>query len=371
MNYLYTGARYDTTFAKTNQVDELLDVTGGNTGNLLIGDAIRRHLNIKSQFLLRNFHPSQTPQIEEEYDAIVIGASNFLREGVDLESLANIIEKINLPCIIIGLGAQSPKYGDKINVSKGTLRLMKIISERSKTLGVRGSNTAYVLDKLGIKNVNVIGCPSMFWTKEPTLKISRKPFNNCHKIAVNGSANVIAHSVDPVSATRIEHWLARLSYKDQYPYILQNELYEMKILSGEQYLPTLIHTLKRLYGMDNVSSKDFTNHIKNNMKVFFDIETWRNFISGFDLVVGTRFHGNLIGLLCGVPSILFAHDSRTSEMAEVLGIPSMDIREVTNPNLKDVYENTDFSSLETKFQHAYKNYIEFLDENKLEHTLTS
>jgi polysaccharide pyruvyl transferase WcaK-like protein len=107
------------------------------------------------------------------------------------------------------------------------------------------------------------------------------------------------------------------------------------------------------------------------MKVFFDIESWMNFISEFDIVIGTRFHGTLIGLLNNIPSILFTHDSRTREMAEVLSIPFIDVRNAENLDLKRLYEEADLVSLEVKYQYMYKHYIEFLNENKLEHILKS
>lgn len=368
MNYLYTGARFDTALAKTDDVEELLNVTGANTGNLLIGDALRRHLDIKSQFLLRGFHPNHASQIEKEYDAIVIGAANFLREGMDLGQLANIIEKIQLPCVIIGLGAQSPDYSDKINLSEGTTRLVKIISERSKFLGVRGYYTAYVLNDMGIKNVRPVGCPSMYWTQEPAMKIHKKAFRDCKKFTLNGSTNVVSHSSDMDNAQRVEHWLARLSYQHQYPYILQNELYEMKILQGTTYEPLLLSNLKKIHGLTDISSQVFEKHIKNNMRVFFDIASWMRFISEFDFVLGTRFHGTLMGLLSGVPSFLFVHDSRTREMAEFLDVPHIDIRKVGTLDLHKLYEETDLKTLDVKYQYLYKNYVEFLDENGLAHT---
>jgi transcriptional regulator len=211
----------------------------------------------------------------------------------------------------------------------------------------------------------------MYWTGKPEMKIKKKDFSSSLKVIVNGSTNVLPHSVDTDKAEQVEHWLARLSYQNESPYVLQNELYEMKVLKNEFYLPTLITTLKQLHGMTEISDRVFKKHLKNNMKVFFDIESWMNFISEFDIVIGTRFHGTLIGLLNNIPSILFTHDSRTREMAEVLSIPFIDVRNAENLDLKRLYEEADLVSLEVKYQYMYKHYIEFLNENKLEHILKS
>ena len=377
MKYFYLGAPFNTSIAKTNAVADLLDATGSNSGNLLIGDALRRHLNVGPP--VRGFSSIDVKSVEEEYDAIIIGAANFLHEKFDFGYHADFIEKIKLPTIIIGVGAQAPNYGTKINIPEGTKRFMKIISERSHSMGVRGYYTAYVLNEIGIKNVRAIGCPSLYWSRKPEIKILQKDFKDCKRIVVNGSSNVVEHSVDKKAAQKVESYLANLSYKYGYPYVLQNELDEMKIIfnekpvSGENSLVQRLkerYALRSRYGLLGVSDKDFTAFIQNNMKVFFDVEDWMNFIHNYDLVIGTRFHGTLIGLLTGVPSILLFHDSRTREMAELLNIPRVDIRSSRDLSLRKIYEDADFSALEVVYQYMYRNYKKFLNDNELEHTLS-
>ena len=47
------------------------------------------------------------------------------------------------------------------------MRLLKVISDHSRKIAVRGPFTAEACAKLGIKNVEVIGCQSMFWHRTP------------------------------------------------------------------------------------------------------------------------------------------------------------------------------------------------------------
>ena len=139
-----------------------------------------------------------------------------------------------MPCVIIGLGAQAPSYERKLEIPEGTKRLVKIISERSKTLGVRGYFTASVLEEMGITNITVIGCPSMYWTCNPTMVLSKKSFDTCQRIAVNGSSNTVVHTIDVEAAKRVEALLANLAFKNNYPYVLQNEAAEMSIVFGNE-----------------------------------------------------------------------------------------------------------------------------------------
>ena len=43
-----------------------------------------------------------------------------------------------------------------------------------------------------------------------------------------------------------------------------------------------------------------------------------------DLAMGMRIHGTMIPLQAGVPSVVIGHDSRTSGLANYMGIPSVD-----------------------------------------------
>jgi hypothetical protein len=42
---------------------------------------------------------------------------------------------------------------------------------------------------------------------------------------------------------------------------------------------------------------------------------------GFDIVVGARFHGIMLAIQAGTPGGVIAHDSRTLEMCQTMGVP--------------------------------------------------
>ena len=162
MRYFYIGPRYHVPANTADTISALLPGAGGNSGNLLIGNALHKQLGVET--LSQPLRTFDKKKIEEDYDMIVIGASNFLFEGFDFGSHAKFLDEVQLPVTIIGLGAQAPSYDKKINIPEGTQRFVRIISERSATLGVRGHYTAQVLNDIGIKNVRAIGCPSMYWS---------------------------------------------------------------------------------------------------------------------------------------------------------------------------------------------------------------
>ena len=48
----------------------------------------------------------------------------------------------------------------------------------------------------------------------------------------------------------------------------------------------------------------------------------------FDFVVGPRFHGVMLAMQAGIPGGVIAHDSRTLELCQTMGIPVRDHKEI-------------------------------------------
>jgi hypothetical protein len=361
--------------------------TGRNTGNLLIGDAIHRHLRASADTfqtvdsLLQQAGEPLTARrtarldrldtrfIESSFDVIVIGAANFLFEQFDFGKWADFLESINLRCVIIGLGAQAPSYDSPVTVHEGTRRMVRIIAERSATLGVRGEFTASVLNNMGIRNVRVIGCPSMYWTCQPELHF-RPRVERELSVSVNGSANVVQHAVDVEAAWRVEALIARSAFEHGYTYVLQAEAELMEVLRDASADVTRIEPLMKQYGLGGESPETFLRFASRHMKVYWDTGEWLAAITQSDFVMGTRFHGCLIGLLGGVPSFVFVHDARTRELCELLQIPRADVRDVRNIDVGALYESLDLGPMETTYADLYRNYVEFLEENEIPHRLS-
>jgi hypothetical protein len=104
--------------------------------------------------------------------------------------------------------------------------------------------------------------------------------------------------------------------------------------------------------------------------VFFDIGEWQSFIQGHDFVCGSRLHGGMIALQNEIPAFIIAHDTRTMEICDFIGVPHLKIN--TNLNhfsLKDCYENADYSFFVNRRAELYDLYISFLESNGLKHKL--
>jgi len=344
----------------------LMTRVGHNTGNMLIGHSVLRHLSVQNWTADYTLLASE---IEKEYDHIVIPASNFLYSGYDLGGMAQFVENVKLPCTMIGVGSQAPTYDSPIELQKGTLRLLQVVSERSVSIGARGHFTAHWLNKLGIKNVEVIGCPSFFWTCNPTLSITKKDFKHVSRLALNGSRNVITHSSDPQKMRRVETELLRQALGFKAEFFAQNEYEEIVLARGrkEEINDSVLQPILDYYGASQ--RDDVANFFRNHCRIFFDIPSWAEAVKEHDFSIGTRFHGNMIALQNGVPAVVISHDVRTQELCELLHIPFLRLPDISRLSIEWMYKMADFDSITTVYNSLFNNYIDFLESNKLRHVL--
>jgi hypothetical protein len=212
----------------------------------------------------------------------------------------------------------------------------------------------------------------MFWNCQPTLNFTNRSGTNGLAIALNGSANVVQHSVNLHAAKRVEHALAKLSFENGYPYILQNEREMMEIASATAPGPDqeTIQTLMAQYGVPYMWPEAFVQAVREHMTCYSNVESWFANMKHFDFVTGSRFHGCLIALLAGVPAQMFSHDARTREMCELMSIPHVDISNFGDVDIHQLHDSFDPAPLQNAYRYLYQNYIHFLEENGLEHRLS-
>jgi hypothetical protein len=346
---------------------------GYNTGNLAIGTSLLRQLVVTdyvTPWPSSSFRPEEA---SDRFDLIVIPAANFLFRAFDFASYAEFIEKTSLPCVMVGLGAQAPRPNAfDSNIPSGTLRLLSVVSERSKTIGVRGSFTAEVMARLGFKNVSVVGCPSLYRTLLPEIKVEKRTLlrRGALRVVINGSRNVFVHSHVPERTKAIESALIDAAIENDWPYVIQSEQPELDILCGGSTDQTTGHLwaiskqLSLKHGADAWQAI-----IARNYRVFFDIDQWTEFLSTFDFSFGSRLHGTILALTSGTPAVMMTHDTRTSEMADLCRIPSFPIHETNEIDVCKIYNQVSFRDFEERYRTLFRRFVGFLNDNGVEHCL--
>ena len=87
-----------------------------------------------------------------------------------------------------------------------------------------------------------------------------------------------------------------------------------------------------------------------------------------DFIFGTRIHGNIVSLLAGTPSMVFAHDSRTLELSRYFEIPHRLISDVhPDTDAADLYAEADFGPLVEGHAGRYRTFIDYVERHGLKH----
>ncbi|MDO9091992.1 MAG: polysaccharide pyruvyl transferase family protein [Rubrivivax sp.] len=338
-----------------------------NFGNMLIGNAV--HSFLSKNEILTPPQLKSPAEAQERCSQVVIPAANWLWKDFDFGDIANFLEKTQLPVTIVGLGAQTNDRTITSPIHPNTMRLMRLIAERSATLGVRGFYTAEVLAANGIHNVEVIGCPSLYTSRCPTVHINTEGLSQPKTLAVNFSRRVIEHSFNAGQMQAVENAVLQMALQHDSTFIAQDELEELALNAGAEVDTRRLE--KYFAGSDPAQVVEF---FKTRTRWFHDVDSWANFMRSSSLSIGTRFHGNLIALTNGVPALFIIHDSRTMELCTLIGAPSVHLQELTAGTdcaalLAERLASISFSRFEASYAALYRRFVGFLGRNGLDHNL--
>ena len=325
-------------FEKTSE--QLFKECGLNTGNLAFWYAMNRHIEGNKSFLGWGVKPEF---LKHNFDAVVFPAANQLNPDWDMGILADLFEKADLPLIICGLGVQAKNISEKPQFKPGSKRFMKVISERAVSVGVRGEFTAEVMQANGVNNVEVIGCPSNFISCEENLGILQerqlRSLSQIDTLALNLD---ITESMSDLMRTAFSWGQQRNAmYVNQAPEAL------VKMANGD-FSAVEQGTINRIHNIlcPQLTTADFKQFVKSQFKVFFSAAEWMNQLRSVDLSVGTRMHGNMLAWQTKTPCILFPHDSRTHELADLMQLPYVMSNQITaNAPLEDVLQKVNFNGV--------------------------
>jgi len=293
--------------------------TGGNTGNLAFRYAVATHL-VNPAFLPWS---ASAEAIKKAGDVIVLPLANQLGSHTDLGRQAEHIARIGLPVIGIGLGAQASELGQDVELSEGTRNWLSEVASHAPSdnpnIGVRGEYTATQIAKLGLANSSmVMGCPSNFINLSDDIadSVARGFRKKICRVAVTAGIPYIA------KLAGIENRLADIVSKSDGAYITQHGLQMVQLARGEyDQVGSEVFTLSKNYIRPGSTDDEFRDWLRQHAYAFFDVRAWMDFLRRFDFVVGTRFHGVMLAIQAGVPAGCIAHDSRTLEMCQTMGVP--------------------------------------------------
>ncbi len=331
----------------------------GNTGNYFFEHALLRHLG----------NPTVVHAVEDvpqQVDRLVLSMANFVSGATDLGYVVDCLERKEIRQIVmIGAGAQAYDYGDDIALTAGTARFLAYVADHSVTVGVRGCYTAEVLNDLGVRNVEVIGCPAAFWSgpQAPIIRQDTLPY--LPAIAVN--ATPVGHFRDKVSA------LFAFGMRHEADYIAQAEGWIADLADGpvsEPYVPLHDADAVSYFAYPACTPTMLATWLRRHARWFFQPQVWIDQMRRYDLSVGARFHGNLAAIQAGTPALNLVFDTRMRELCDYLALPYMMLSDFTGDlSPQNLHERADYGRYAAAYGQRFETYRAFLTASGIEHSL--
>lgn len=316
-----------------------------NTGTYLMTDTLAKIIDI-DKFIPRFY------EFNENVDTVITNV--FHRIGanlkVDFPYWENILNHVNrIVPLSLGFAFEN---GEIAPMDASLLRLLQMIAERVE-IGVRTEWDAEFLEKAGIKNVIVIGCPSLFYhmNRDFMIDTSKKEISS---VNFNFTSDFRNLGISQKEAVDI-HWKLLLWMKRLY------EKLSIKVNLTLQKQPFAeisdMHDVLLSYGEIHEFYKDCGRY-------FYSVKDWIEGLSTDDFSMGSRFHGNIAAILAGVPTLMVNVDKRMEGMNKFFRIPSIDIREFNSKKPLSFYQElADYSEFNKVYRERFDNFIEYCSRN--------
>lgn len=365
MTRLLLRARKDPFDAVSPETTLVRNLIAQNAGNLIFSMAAQRILETAGTTVVADrftVEPRDADRINERYDAYVIPLANAFRLSFEpvLIRMTRLIERLTIPVVVLGVGAQANLAYDtaRLKPMEPSVRgFVAAVLDRSPSIGVRGELTHDYLQGLGFRDVEVIGCPSLFLNGADMHVEKRRPIlDSDSKLAINVSPYVV--SMGPIVAHHVERY-PDLTYIPQDLDTLEMLLWGDVGADVDPADPRPIHLAHPLFRDDKV-------------RFFTDPMPWLDFLATRDFSFGTRIHGNIAAILAGTPAYVLAHDSRTLELARYFEIPHRPMRR-SDPMIDaaDLYAEADYGPLNRGHAARLATFVAYLDRHGLDHVFRS
>ena len=332
----------------------------GNTGNLLFLGAAQKLLSAPGVAIepdRARVGVRDAGMINERFDHYVMPLANAFRPFYESSLLqhAALLSRLRIPVTVLGVAAQGSVAGDFARLrpmERAVRAFLRAVLDRGPSIGVRGELTADYVRGLGFRDVEVIGCPSMF-AGGPALPAPRV-------VDLTAEARV-AITISPYTRAMAPIVRVNLARYPKLEYIAQ-DLESVELLlwgvpwkGGRPDDPLPVHPRHPLIE-------------GGRMRLFLDPWPWVDYLRGLSAVFGSRIHGSIAAVLAGTPVVVLPHDSRPLELARYFEIPHRPVREVP-PDIDPaaLVQEADFGPLVAGHPARWGRFADYLASHRLEH----
>jgi hypothetical protein len=320
---------------------------------------------------------AQVERLKSEHSHIVYITANLIRLGVPGDhpsikalvasqvALTKNIERAALPVVVFGLGSQARLNGPyEFSVAPETVRLLNVLSDHSHKIAVRGAFTADACARIGVNNVEVVGCQSMFWHRSPQFswQLSEPVKDKPEKIACN------------FTDARSEANLINQAMVCGYDFIGQGnggeeDLKQQKGDASTSHIK-LGWDVELAFENRLIDRRQYELWIRGHFYQFRRPEAWLDHMRRYCFSYGTRLHGNMAALIAGTRALWIVHDMRTKELCDHFELPWVELKEVqTGVQLEALFDRADYSRCFQVYPDRYRVLFEYVDRAGLPHSL--
>jgi hypothetical protein len=307
---------------------QYLEKVGDNLGNLLFKYAIEMLLSNYDQVNYEDIR--QASWINSHCKALILPAANILSYIDDFGDLADLLEGVTLPVLVLGLGVQMPRDGREYILPPGTRKFVDILQHNHAVVGVRGELSLSHAERNGLRDCAITGCPSNLINKDLNLGLrimnSLKSF--MRKDLSDAEICLIAGTIE-AETIRAERQLRLAAVLNKFSITFQTNRHLLPSGDGgsevqrREYLDWERHAL-----MPEMSLKSYMEWHRRARITMYSGQEWINRMSEFDFSVGLRFHGIMASLQGGAIGACIPFDHRTFEMCRTMCVPTLNINEL-------------------------------------------
>ncbi len=307
----------------------------------------------------------------------IIRGSNYLHSEMEWGNLEWCLDRIKVPICAPGIGMQAPLFS-RPQLSPTAQQIIRALARRSVSLGVRGDITAQLLWDTGVKNVRIVGCPSMFRSLRPSWELDDARLDRL-RTAPWSHLNValtVRREIGPDYVDDVPRYLAaqRRLIEEAFAGVrlqlfAQGELFEKfyALERADLYEPLIHELIETGWATDKRDS--IFRIYKETLFYTSDIPAFARQLAKADLATGFRVHGVLPSLAQGIPGVLINYDKRTQELIDTFGIPSVTLERAQLGQILRVAQDHDYGRIARRYAQTWVAMRDFLDENGIPHRM--
>jgi hypothetical protein len=326
-----------------------------------------------------NLSDEDIDRLNSEFSYGVIRGSNYLHAGMDWGNLAELLRRLRVPVLVPGVGTQAP-HDARPQMTASTVEVIQLLADRCLSLGVRGDISAECLWRLGIKNVRIVGCPSMFRQGRPQWRVDDQRLERIKTAPLSDLrlAFTLRREIGPDYVADVAKYrgaqkelLTTANAKVNLMLFAQGELFEkfFFLKRPDLYEPLFGELIRPGWATDR--NDDIFRIYREKLFFSTDVPAFIGELNKADIATGFRVHGVLPSLALGIPGVLVDYDSRTRELIETFGIPSVRVDDADLDCILESARHHDYGRVARRYAHTWGEMKAFLEENGVAHRMSA